>query len=82
MMMPLLAPAAGTIRFLVAEGAALSSGQDLGHLELDDPLAVVRAERFTGTFPELGPPVLPSSRPDHRLHTALEAAQHTLAGSF
>ena len=41
----------------------------------------VRAEVFTGGFPELGPAVLPSARPDHQLSAALEAARNVLAGT-
>lgn len=47
MMMPLLAPAAGVVSFMVPEGAVLSSGDLIGRLELDDPLAVVGGSTCT-----------------------------------
>ena len=41
MLMPLLAPAAGVLSFVVPEGAVLGAGDLIGRLELDDPNAVV-----------------------------------------
>jgi hypothetical protein len=41
MMMPLLAPAPGCVKFMVQEGASLTAGTLIGELELDDPMAVV-----------------------------------------
>ena len=43
MLMPLLAPAAGVVSFVVPEGAVLGAGDLIGRMELDDPNAVVRA---------------------------------------
>ena len=43
-------------------------------------LPQVRAEPFKAPFPELGPPVVPSRRVDHRLAAALESANNILAG--
>ena len=40
----------------------------------------VRAEPFKDAFPELGPPVLPSSRVDSRLAAVVDAAHNVLAG--
>ena len=63
MVMPLLAPVAGVIRFVAPEGAALSGGDLIARLELDDANAVVRAEPYTGGFPaESGPPVVLSNQ--------------------
>ncbi len=41
MMMPLLAPAAGVVSFLLPEGAVMNAGDVIGRLGLDDPHAVV-----------------------------------------
>lgn len=58
----------------------LSPGQLIARLELDDPAAVRRAEPFTGSFPELGPPVVESEGVAHRFHSAVEAAENMMAG--
>lgn len=48
--------------------------------QLDDPRSVVRAEPFLGTFPELGPPVVPSARLDQRFKQALEGCRSVMSG--
>ncbi|KAL4859471.1 Acetyl-CoA carboxylase 1 [Chlorella vulgaris] len=80
MVMPLLAPAGGRVHFQLPEGSVLSPGQLIARLELDDPAAVRRAEPFTGSFPELGPPVVESEGVAHRFHSAVEAAENMMAG--
>lgn len=42
--------------------------------------AVRRAQPFTGTLPELGPPQIESQRVDHRFQAAKEGASAVLAG--
>ena len=42
MMMTLMAPAAGAVRFVLPEGSTLLPGQLIAELELDDPAAVRR----------------------------------------
>ena len=39
-----------------------------------------RAEPFTGSFPELGPPVVENKGVAHRFRAALEAADNIMAG--
>ncbi len=56
MVMPLLSPASGVIRWVVPEGGVLSAGELIASLELDEGAAVVAPEPYPGTFPELGPP--------------------------
>ena len=82
MVMPLLSPASGAIRFRLPEGSALAAGDVIATLELDDPRAVVRATEFEGTLPELGPPQVASQRVDHRFAKALEAARMVMAGAW
>ena len=80
MVMPLLSPAAGKLIFQLPEGSILNSNDLIARLELDSPDAVVAAEQFRGTFPELGPPQVSSHGVDHRFQQARTAAQMTLAG--
>eukprot|EP00879_Flechtneria_rotunda_P003437 GHRR01003666.1.p1 GENE.GHRR01003666.1~~GHRR01003666.1.p1 ORF type:complete len:1583 (+),score=615.48 GHRR01003666.1:404-5152(+) len=80
MMMPLLCPAAGVIHFQVTEGAALSAGELIARMDLDDPSKVKRAEQFNGELPPLGPPQVYSDRVDHRFTQALNAAKMIMAG--
>ncbi len=56
MVMPLLSPAAGTLRWVAPEGAAVAAGELLARLELAEGQAVAAPEPFPGSFPELGPP--------------------------
>ena len=81
MVMPLLSPAAGKLIFQLPEGSILNSNDLIAQLELDSPDAVVAAEQFRGTFPELGPPQVSSHGVDHRFQQARTAAQMTLAGA-
>ncbi|PSC75189.1 acetyl-carboxylase 1-like [Micractinium conductrix] len=80
MMMTLLTPAAGVVHFQLPEGSVLSPGQLIARLDLDDPAAVRRAEPYTGSFPELGPPVVESEGVGARFRAAVEAANNMLAG--
>lgn len=80
MVMPLLSPAAGKLIFQLPEGSILNSNDLIARLELDSPDAVVAAEQFKGTFPELGPPQVSSHGVDHRFQQARTAAEMTLAG--
>ncbi|EFN59405.1 hypothetical protein CHLNCDRAFT_56737 [Chlorella variabilis] len=80
MMMPLLAPASGKVHFQLPEGSVLTPGQLIARLDLDDPAAVRKAEPFTGSFPELGPPVVENKGVAHRFRAALEAADNIMAG--
>jgi hypothetical protein len=48
MFMPMLAPAAGTLRWRLPEGSILAPGDLIATLDLTDPGAVTQAEPFTG----------------------------------
>jgi acetyl-CoA carboxylase/biotin carboxylase 1 len=80
MVMTLLAPASGRVRFQLPEGSVLAPGQLIARLDLDDPAAVRRAEPFTGTWPELGPPVVAPDGIGHLFTAAHEAAVNIMAG--
>jgi hypothetical protein len=82
MVMPVLAPAAGVITFLIPEGSSLSAGDQMARLELDDPTKVKRAELFTGLLPELGPPQVYCDRVDYRFTQALNACKMIMAGGL
>ena len=58
MFMPMLAPAAGALRWRLPEGSVLAAGDLIATLDLTDPAAVTRAEPFTGA-----PPVSASCSP-------------------
>jgi hypothetical protein len=59
-----------------------SEGSVLEHCSPWTPVrSQIRAEPFLDRFPDLGPPVLPSGRPDQRLSVALDAARALLAGA-
>lgn len=80
MMMPLLAPASGTITFELPEGAVLAAGDVIARLDLDDPSSIVRAREYSGALPELGPPVICSDTVDYRFKEACSAAKMIMAG--
>lgn len=80
MCMPLLAPAAGTLRFRMAEGAAMAAGDLIARLDLDDPSAVRKAAPFDGSLPPLGPPAALGGKVHQRCARAIAAARHILAG--
>nr|AHC53984.1 plastid transported acetyl-CoA carboxylase [Eleusine indica] len=80
MCMPLLSPASGVIHVMMSEGQALQAGDLIARLDLDDPSAVKRAEPFSGSFPNMGPPVAASSQVHKRFAASLNAARMVLAG--
>lgn len=82
MVMTLLAPAPGKVRFQQLEGALLAAGDMIARLDLDDPAAVQAVTPYTGSFPELGPPQVHSSRSDQRFKSAFQAAKNILQGGF
>ncbi|KAL4525084.1 hypothetical protein Ndes2526A_g07171 [Nannochloris sp. 'desiccata'] len=80
MVMTFLAPASGRVRFQLPEGSVLAPGQLIARLDLDDPAAVRRAQPFTGTWPELGPPVVAPDGIGHLFTAAHEAAVNIMSG--
>nr|XP_024218668.1 acetyl-CoA carboxylase 1 [Halyomorpha halys] len=53
MVMTLTASESGIITYTKRPGAVLDAGTLLGHLELDDPSLITRAQDYKGQFPEL-----------------------------
>jgi acetyl-CoA carboxylase / biotin carboxylase 1 len=82
MIMPLLTPAAGKVHFQLPEGSVLNSGDLIASMDLDDPEAITKAQPYTGSFPELGPPIVHSDGVDHRFKEAYTACKNILAGAW
>ena len=80
MIMPLMSPAAGRIRYELLPGAVMKPGDLIGTLELDDPASVTKAQPFEEGFPELGPPLVLSTSISELFKQALTGAQMILAG--
>lgn len=53
MVMTLTATEAGSLYYAKRPGAVLDAGSVIGHLELDDPSLVTRAQDYKGQFPEV-----------------------------
>ena len=81
MVMTLVAPASGKIFYQALEGSPLSSGDMIARLELDNPDAAQQITQHTGGFPELGPPLVYSSKVDQKFKTAFTAAKNVLQGT-
>ncbi|KAG2445384.1 hypothetical protein HXX76_000006 [Chlamydomonas incerta] len=80
MVMPLLSPAGGVLRWVVPEGGVMGAGELIAQLELDAGAVVAAPEPYPGTFPELGPPQIKSGQVNAVLAEAQESARAILAG--
>ena len=80
MVLPLLAPAAGHVHFQLPEGSVLSPGQLIARLDLDNPDAIRKADLYSGSFPEMGPPGVASDSLASRFATAFASVKNILAG--
>lgn len=80
MVMTLLAPAAGQVHFQQLEGSLLVAGNLIAILDLDNPEAVQAVEPYTGSFPEMGPPLVHSANVDQRFKNAFQSAKNILQG--
>lgn len=80
MVMTLEAPASGRLHFQQLEGAVLSAGDLIARLELDAPAVAQSVLPFAGGWPELGPPLVHSSKVDQTFKSALAAAKSVLQG--
>ena len=80
MVMTLLAPAAGMVNFQQLEGALLVAGNLIAILDLDNPEAVQAVEPYTGSFPEMGPPLVHSAKVDQCFKNAFQSAKNILQG--
>lgn len=79
--MTLLAPASGKIHYQALEGSPLSSGDMIARLELDNPNAAQQITQHMGGFPELGPPLVYSSKVDQKFKVARTEAKSVLQGN-
>nr|NP_610342.1 Acetyl-CoA carboxylase, isoform A [Drosophila melanogaster]AAF59155.2 Acetyl-CoA carboxylase, isoform A [Drosophila melanogaster] len=79
MVMTLTSQEAGTVTFVRRPGAVLDAGSLLGHLELDDPSLVTKAQPFKGQF--LQPENAPVPEKLNRVHNTYKSIlENTLAG--
>ncbi|XP_063700172.1 acetyl-CoA carboxylase isoform X3 [Culicoides brevitarsis] len=79
MVMTLTSQENGTVNFVKRPGAVLDAGSLLGHLELDDPSLVTKAQPYKGTWGTIENTAIPEklNRIHHSYKTILE---NTLAG--
>ncbi|KAJ3200650.1 acetyl-coenzyme-A carboxylase [Entophlyctis luteolus] len=80
MYMPLLATESGMISFIKPSGSALSVGDVVAKLVLDDPSRVKSAALFDGQLPALGPPQFHGDKAHQKLRVALQAVENILNG--
>jgi len=83
MFMPLTAPESGVISWVLTEGAALSPGDVMANLELDDPSSVTKAEVFSGTLPNIdvaGGEESMQNMPHWRLRNSVEKLDMLMLG--
>ncbi|EPQ31237.1 uncharacterized protein PFL1_01422 [Pseudozyma flocculosa PF-1] len=66
MYLPLVAAEDGIVSFVKTPGVALSPGDIIGILSLDDPSRVQHAKPFGGQLPDFGLPVIVGSKPHQR----------------
>ncbi|XP_016943121.3 acetyl-CoA carboxylase isoform X1 [Drosophila suzukii] len=79
MVMTLTSQEAGTVTFVRRPGAVLDAGSLLGHLELDDPSLVTKAQPFKGQFHQ--PENAPVPEKLNRVHNTYKSIlENTLAG--
>ena len=80
MVMEVTTPSAGIISFETPEGSVLTPGCLMARLKLDDPGSVRTATPFSGTWPELGPPVIKADNVQKRFVEAITRACSILDG--
>ncbi|KAM7345539.1 acetyl-CoA carboxylase isoform 1-T1 [Cochliomyia hominivorax] len=79
MVMTLTSQEAGTVSFVRRPGAVLDAGSLLGHLELDDPSLVTKAQPYKQQFPQPENPPVPEKL--NRVHNTYKSIlENTLAG--
>eukprot|EP01046_Picozoa_sp_COSAG06_P005952 COSAG06_NODE_272_length_18674_cov_18.029717_5_plen_2141_part_00 len=74
------APESGIIENTMLEGAALSVGDLIGRLTLDDPSKVKKATAFTGTLPEMRPPIVHGDKVHQLCRAAYRRLSMIMAG--
>lgn len=79
MVMTLTSQEAGTVTFVRRPGAVLDAGSHLGHLELDDPSLITKAQPYKGAFQQPENP--PITEKLHRVNNTYKTVlENTLAG--
>ncbi|XP_055374657.1 acetyl-CoA carboxylase [Condylostylus longicornis] len=79
MVMTLTSQEAGTVSFVRRPGAVLDPGALLGHLELDDPSLVTKAQPYKKPFPPSENPPIPEKL--NRVHNSYKTIlENTLGG--
>ncbi|XP_059611586.1 acetyl-CoA carboxylase [Phlebotomus argentipes] len=79
MVMTLTSQEAGTVSFMRRPGAVLDAGSLIGHLELDDPSLVTKAQPFKSPFPHVENANIPEKL--NRVHNSYKAIlENCLAG--
>jgi biotin carboxylase/acetyl-CoA carboxylase carboxyltransferase component/biotin carboxyl carrier protein len=80
MLMPLLAPEAGTLHHVKPEGAVLSPGDLLATLELDDASCVTKAELYQGTLAKNDGEAQHTPKPNTLLSQAMDTLLKSMRG--
>ncbi|PWY98047.1 acetyl-CoA carboxylase [Testicularia cyperi] len=80
MYLPLVAAEDGVVSFVKTAGVALSPGDIIGILSLDDPSRVQHAKPFAGQLPDFGLPVIIGSKPHQRFSYLIEVLNDILDG--
>ncbi|XP_058834759.1 acetyl-CoA carboxylase isoform X2 [Topomyia yanbarensis] len=81
MVMTLTAGETGTVSFVRRPGAVLDAGSLLGHLELDDPSLVTKAQPYKNPWPLLTGDTVPVPEKLNRVHfTYKSILENTLSG--
>ncbi|KAI8616899.1 acetyl-CoA carboxylase [Chytriomyces sp. MP71] len=80
MYMPLLASESGVISFTKPAGTALSTGDVVARLALDDPSRVKSATVFDGQFPALGAPQFHGDKAHQKHRLVLGDVENILGG--
>ncbi|XP_031639002.1 acetyl-CoA carboxylase isoform X2 [Contarinia nasturtii] len=79
MVMTLTAQESGTVSFVRRGGAVLDAGSLIGHIELDDPSLVTKAQLYKNPFPPSEHHLVPEKL--NRIHNSYKAAlENRLAG--
>lgn len=79
MVMTLTSQESGTVSFVRRPGAVLEAGSLIGHLELDDPSLVTKAQPYKNTFPQSENPPVPEKL--NRIHNSYKSIlENTLNG--
>lgn len=80
MQMPLIAQESGIVQLLKQPGAAVSTGDIIAILSLDDPSKVKHALPFEGMLPEFGSPIVEGTKPAYKFKALVDTLENILLG--